>query len=504
VSSHLSDEQLVGYIHQALTYAQQDAMNRHLATCPHCRRRLADHKALKQRIEHSVLDCLSRARPSPQMTFAIIAPRLKRSRRFGVMVRQSRQLLSGMVALAALIVLVLGMRFVLKDVDSGGGQPDQVHTEPLFPSPPPSTLRIALILPTGSLPLSEAALAAQQGALLAVEQRNDAGGVLGLPVEVVNFDSKCSVEGGQQVAGETQEQNLKFYVGGLCANEAVAVSEEITAEMSVFLSLNANPLVTADDNGKHRRGVHSIAFPETLPAKAMARYAREQLRAQTAAILYDGDSSSSTNLANEFSQVFADDGGEIVEMIAYSGSAEDYAAYLAPVAVASPGVLFLPTYEPQISDVAAQARQMGIEAVLLGWDGWIHVDGQVVRSGYYCTALTTLDPQVRAFLEDCAEFAPLGHEVQAFLETGDARFRSQSTVFANFAALGYDAIRVLLDAVEQAGTTEVASVQQVLLDSTFQGLTGPIDFDQNGQAYRDLALVEIKDGEHRFVAYISP
>jgi len=353
------------------------------------------------------------------------------------------------------------------------------------PSPPPAILRIALLLPAGNLPMSEAALAAQQGALLAIEQRNRAGGVLGLPIEAVNFDSKCTAEGGQQALSEAEGQNLTFIVGGLCASEAVAISEGSAPEKSVFLSLNAHPRVAVDDSGKHKPGVYVMPLPEALPAQAMARYARQQLHAQTAATLHDERSSSGANLAKAFSQAFVEDGAEIVAATTYSGAVQDYTAQLTPIAAVSPDVLFLPNCAPEVNAVAAQARQMGIQSPFLGCDSWSYdLDAQAVEKGYYCAEFMVLDPQVQAFLEDY-----------------NARFGSEADVFA---ALGYDAAQVLLDAVQEAGTTNVADVEQVLLGSTFQGLTGLISFDQTGQAHKNLAFIQVEDGEQQFVTYITP
>ena len=398
-------------------------------------------------------------------------------RKSTALTRRSHRLLASAAALVALVVLTVWLSILFKSTNS-----DRTQIEPL-PSPPP--IRIALLFPTENLAVSETALAAQQGALLAIEQRNGAGGVLGLPVEAVSFDSKCTAEGGRQAISEAAEQNLTFIVGGLCASNAIAISEGITTGKSAFLSLNAHPRVTIDDGGEYRRGVYAISLPEAQPAQAMARYAREQLHAQTAAALHDERSSSSTNLVTAFSQVFAEDGGEVAEATTYSGSVRDYTAQLAPIAAASPDVLFLPNYAPQVNAAAAQARQMDIEAILLGWDGWSHsLDGQAVKSGYYCTEFTALDPQV-----------------QGFLKAYKARFNGEADIFA---ALGYDATRILLSAIEETGVANAADVRQTLLNSTFQGLTGPIYFDQAGQAHKNLALIQVEDGEQRFATHISP
>lgn len=353
---------------------------------------------------------------------------------------------------------------------------------PTYP-PLPETLQIALILPTAGL-VAEAGLAAQQGALLAVEQRNDVGGVLDLPIEAVYFNSRSTAEGGRQAIGEARERGLAFLVGGLCASEAVVMSERV-GDQTVFLSLNAHPRVGVDEGGTHTQGVYVMPLPDVLQAQAMARYARQSLHAQTAATLHDERSSLGTNLTQAFSETFVKDGGEIAEATVYSGLVKDYAAQLAPIATASPDVLFLPNCAPEVNVAAAQARQMGIDGALLGCDSWRYgLDEQAARDGYYCTEFTLLDPQV-----------------QGFAGAYSARFDSEADVFA---ALGYEAVQVLLDAVQAAESTRAGDVQHALHSLTFGGLTGPISFDQAGRARKNLALVRVEGGEQRFVAYVSP
>lgn len=118
-STHLSEKQFVGYVHRTLTDARRETMTRHLAACPRCRARLADHEALQRRINYSLLADLRAARPSPQMTFAAIAPRLRRPKMFASLWGQLQRLLSGAAALAVLILQVV----VLVALFAGMNQP---------------------------------------------------------------------------------------------------------------------------------------------------------------------------------------------------------------------------------------------------------------------------------------------------------------------------------------------------------------------------------------------
>jgi hypothetical protein len=104
MSAHLHDAQLSGYIHHTLTDAQREVMDQHLATCPHCRARLAGHEALQKRIRHELLADLRAINPPPRMTLAAIRPRPRRSRALAVLRRCCRQLFPGVAALATVAV----------------------------------------------------------------------------------------------------------------------------------------------------------------------------------------------------------------------------------------------------------------------------------------------------------------------------------------------------------------------------------------------------------------
>lgn len=102
MSTHLSKEQLTAYVHQTLTDARREEMDQHLADCPRCRARLADHESLQRHIRYSLLADLRAVRSSPRMNFCAISPRLQRPGTFGRLWQQSSRLFSGVAALATL------------------------------------------------------------------------------------------------------------------------------------------------------------------------------------------------------------------------------------------------------------------------------------------------------------------------------------------------------------------------------------------------------------------
>lgn len=364
--------------------------------------------------------------------------------------------------------------------------PPTVEPTPTTEPPPLPVLRIALLFPTGSLTVGEEGMSAQQGALLAIEQRNSTGRVLGASVEPVMMSSGCSAEGAQEAVDDATAQGLTLFIGGLCAAEASVISDAVTGR-GIFLALHGNPRVTTNDMGEHKAGVYAMLLPDALQARAMAHFARDQLHAQTAATLHDRKSPLSTGLAEEFARAFAKSGGRVVEATSYHGLVRDYTTQLEPVAAHSPDVLLLPNCAPEVNDIALQARKLSIDAILLGCESWsLGLDTRAVEKGYYCVEFTPLDPRA---------------QVGEFLAAYRKRFDSEAD---SFAAWSYDAAQALLDAIETAGSIRVEDVEQALLGLTGGGLTGLTHFDHQGRAHKTLAIIRVADGKEEFVTRVSP
>ncbi|MBI1882579.1 MAG: PQQ-binding-like beta-propeller repeat protein [Chloroflexi bacterium] len=116
MTNHLTNDELNSYLHQTLADAEREALNRHLADCPACRTRLNGYEALQRRIRYELATELRGVQPSSQKTFAAIAPRLKRSRRFTMIARQSKQFIYGALTMALLMAVGVGLYFFLSNL----------------------------------------------------------------------------------------------------------------------------------------------------------------------------------------------------------------------------------------------------------------------------------------------------------------------------------------------------------------------------------------------------
>jgi len=131
MSNHLSDTELVDYAHHALPDALRETIDGHLTACPHCQAALTSHQAMQHRIQHNLQADLEAVHSSPQMTFAAIAPRLKRSRQV-TQGEQSRRFFSSaaMLATLAALVVVLAAVFGAIGYPSGGAGPAVIPQPP--------------------------------------------------------------------------------------------------------------------------------------------------------------------------------------------------------------------------------------------------------------------------------------------------------------------------------------------------------------------------------------
>jgi DNA-binding beta-propeller fold protein YncE len=130
MNDHLSRQQLISYVYQALTDSQRERVELHLTMCSDCQARLAEQEALHQRINTGVLALQRQVTPPAQMNFTNIAPRLKRSRARPIMT-QSRQLLYSALTLAVLIVFGVGLYTLFSNIN-----PPTIKPTPDLSTPP--------------------------------------------------------------------------------------------------------------------------------------------------------------------------------------------------------------------------------------------------------------------------------------------------------------------------------------------------------------------------------
>jgi branched-chain amino acid transport system substrate-binding protein len=363
--------------------------------------------------------------------------------------------------------LVLASALVLTACPAGGGG-----------------VKVGLLFPmTGPVPTY--GKSSQEGAELALNEWNEKGGLLGKPIEWVLADGGCDGATATDAANKLIDQDkVKFIIGEVCSSASIPVSEVANPKKVLQISpTSTNPAVTI---GKPY--VFRACFLDPFQGDVTATFAKDDLGASTAAVMYDKGNDYVLGLAEYFQAAFESKGGSVVVYEAYTEADTDFSAILSKVADASPDVLFLPDYYSKVNLIGKQAKEKGIASDLLGCDGWdsADLDLSAVEGGYFSNHYSPADPRpaVQSFLTKYQE---------AYGKAPDA-----------LAVLAYDATVVLLTSIEQAGTTDTEKVRDTMAAIECEGVAGNITFNEEGDPIKTAAINKVTADGIEFVKFVAP
>jgi branched-chain amino acid transport system substrate-binding protein len=345
-------------------------------------------------------------------------------------------------------------------------------------------VKIGLLFPmTGPVPTY--GQSSKEGAELALNEWNEKGGLLGSEIQWVLADGGCDGATATDAANKLIDQDgVKFIVGEVCSSASIPVSEIANPKKVLQISpTSTNPQVTID-----KPYVFRACFLDPFQGGALASFAIEDLKASTAAVMYDKGNDYVMGLAEYFKAAFEARGGTVPVYEAYTAEDTDFSAILSKVADAAPDILFLPDYYNKVNLIGKQAKEKGIAATMLGGDGWdsADLDLSAVDGGYHSNHYSAADPR------------PV---VTNLLSTYRAQYGKAPDALA---VLAYDATNILLTAIEKAGSTDTTVVRDTLAGIRFEGVAGVITFDAEGDPVKTAAINHIIDGQVQFVKWVSP
>ncbi|HZW88433.1 MAG TPA: ABC transporter substrate-binding protein, partial [Myxococcaceae bacterium] len=218
----------------------------------------------------------------------------------------------------------------------------------------------------------------RNGAQLAVEEANASGGVQGRQLTLRSYDSQSRPEeAANAITRLVTQDGAVFVVGENQSSLSLAMAPAaMKGEVPMISPSSTNPRVTAE-GGPY---VFRVCFTDTFQGQLLARYARETLKAERVAMLVDQKSAYSVGLAKVFSDRFGALGGKVVAEEAYAKGDSDFRSQLTRAKAARPEVLFIPGYYSDVGPMARQARELGIQATLLGGDG-VDSGGRLAQLG---------------------------------------------------------------------------------------------------------------------------
>ena len=329
----------------------------------------------------------------------------------------------------------------------------------------------------GIFPLSGAVavygVECKNGLDLAIEEINAAGGINGKNVVLISEDDEGNpdktVNAYQKL---TSKDGAKIIIGSLTSGCTQAITNRAQAQKVVQIAPAATaPAIT--DAGDY---IFRACFIDPFQGRVGGKFSAETLNAKTAAILYDTGNDYSVGLTENFEAAFTQAGGKIVAKEAYTTNDKDFNAQLTKIKSANPDVVYLPDYYNVVALIAKQLRAQGIEAPIVGADGWDGILGNSsaeVLNGFYSNhyATDSTDPAVQAFVK---------------------KFNDKYSKDPNsFAALGYDSVYILKDAIIKAGSDDATAVKEALKATNGDYVTGHLTFDEKRNPIKSAVMLEI-------------
>ena len=362
-----------------------------------------------------------------------------------------------------------------------------------------NTIPVGLIAElSGSIPAVGASC--RNGALLAVKEINDAGG---LQVGPARLKLELAIEdsGGRpdQAAAVTQKlitrDRVLAIVGPNASSNALPAAEIAEKAGTLLITpWSTNPKTTLDAvTGHPKRFVFRACFTDTFEGRVLGRFARGTLKAKRAAILYDVASDVLKSQAEQFRADFTADGGQVVAFESYTTGDKDFSAQLTTIRSTAPDVLFLPSYYTDVPLQMRQARSLGITAPFLGSDAWstedlIHMCGSDCEGAYLVNHYSPASPKPAS-----------AHFIAAYR----AEYRQATP--DDVAALSYDAVNLLAKAIQKAGRLNKVAIRDAMAQiRNHEGATGTLSFPGVGDPVKGAVILQIRKGAFAFCEDAQP
>ncbi|MBN7772723.1 ABC transporter substrate-binding protein [Clostridium aminobutyricum] len=338
--------------------------------------------------------------------------------------------------------------------------------------------------------------ASAKGIMMAFDEINAAGGIDGMKIVPVKVDNKSDAAEATSLATRlmTQEGVVACLgpatSGNFMATIPVAMGNKVPI---ISASATADEGVTTDKNGTVNDYVFRLCFNDSFQGVTMANFASNNLEAKKAVIIQDKSSDYAEGLAKNFVKTFEAAGGTIVAKVGYVTKDKDFNSILTSIKGKDFDVIFLPGYYQEAGLVIKQARELGIDAPILGADGFdspvlLELAGtSALNNVYFSNHYSSLDqdPMVQNFIKAYKE--KYGEEPNAFN------------------ALGYDLGKYIADSIQRAGSTDPTAIKEALASTeNFAGVTGSFSMGKDHNPIKSIVVIGLKDGVQSTSVKVDP
>ncbi len=288
-------------------------------------------------------------------------------------------------------------------------------------------------------------------------------------------DDKSEPGASKDVMKKMVTQDGVIAVIGAVGSGSTNPAAKVAAEQKVPLMTHA---ATNVDIVKISDYVSRICFNDDVQGAAMAIFARETLKKDSAVMIVEKGNPYSEGLCASFRRVFTQKGGKIIDELAYQKDAQDFKAQITSLKELNPPIVWVPGYHNEVALIIKQAREDGLQAPFLGADGWddpqlFSLGGPAIKGNYFSNHFNPYDtdPKVVAFVK---------------------RFKDKfGTEPGAMAALAYDATYAMADAVNRAKTLTPEGMKDAINTiKDLKGECGTITMAPNREVVKDVLILE--------------
>ncbi len=338
-------------------------------------------------------------------------------------------------------------------------------------------------------------ISSHEGTVLAIEELNAAGGVLGKKLELLTEDDLSKAGEPATVVNKLIARDRVVAILGEVASsrslEAAPICQQ--NQIPMISPSSTNPKVT--QTGDY---IFRVCFIDPFQGTVMANFATKTLKAKKIAVFTDVKSDYSKGLAKYFKEGYVNSGGQIVAELDFNGGDKDFKAQLTAIKSANPDAVFVPGYYTDAALICIQAKQLGLNIPLFGGDGWesdqlVKIGKEAVEGHYFST-----------------HYAPDMATVKSrqFVANYQKRWKNSDgtpKLPDAMAALGYDSAMILADAMKRAGSIEGPKVRDALAATKdFDGVTGKTTINAQRDATKSAVILQVKNGNFQFVESVNP
>ncbi len=329
-----------------------------------------------------------------------------------------------------------------------------------------------------------------KGFELAVSEINAKGGINGKKVKLESMDDKGDATEASNAYNKLAGDNNVLAVAGPTISATTAAVAPL-ADQSKLVTIA--PAATSDsiETGNY---LFRTCFKDSYQGEVAARFAAENLKVKKVAVLYGTGDPYSSGVGEAFAKAAEKLGLEVVDKES-SSSADDteYSAQLQKIQASGAELLYAPYYYSVSGPyIIPQARSVGFEGYVMGPDGYdglkLTGDKSQYNKTYYTTHYSADDNT--------------NTKVQDFIKS----YKSKNNAEPNtFAALGYDTIYMIKQAIEKAGENATREdVRNAVAGMTFDGVTGKFTMDKSGSPTKSVTVLEMKDGKPVYNTTVQP